>query len=54
VGMSEHCQQHDRMITDFNSMKGVMYEFLATQERAHFDLLMANYECMVHYGGWAD
>lgn len=31
-----------------------MYEFLATQERAHFDLLMANYESMVHYGGWAD
>ena len=31
-----------------------MYEFLATQERGHFDLLMANYEAMVHYGGWAD
>ena len=31
-----------------------MYEFLATQEQAHFDLLMANYESMVHYGGWAD
>jgi rubrerythrin len=31
-----------------------MYEFLAAQERAHFDLLMANYESMVHYGGWAD
>ena len=30
-----------------------MYEFLATQERAHFDLLMTNYESMVHYGGWA-
>jgi len=29
------------------------YEFLATQERMHFDLLMANYEAMVHYGGWA-
>jgi rubrerythrin len=31
-----------------------MYEFLASQERTHFDLLMANYEAMVHYGGWAD
>jgi len=31
-----------------------MYEFLATQERGHFDLLMATYESMVHYGGWAD
>jgi rubrerythrin len=30
-----------------------MYEFLASQERTHFDLLMANYEAMVHYGGWA-
>ncbi len=31
-----------------------MYEFLATQERAHFDLLMTNYESIVHYGGWAE
>jgi len=31
-----------------------MYEFLATQERVHFDLLMTNYESMVRYGGWAD
>jgi len=31
-----------------------MYEFLASQERVHFDLLMANYESMVQLGGWAD
>ena len=31
-----------------------MYEFLATQERLHFDLLMTNYESMVALGGWAD
>ena len=31
-----------------------MYEFLAAQERAHFDLLMVNYESIVHTGGWAD
>jgi rubrerythrin len=31
-----------------------MYEFLATQERGHFDLLMANYESMVALGGWSD
>ena len=54
MGMSKHCQQRDRMITDLNSMKGVMYEFLATQERAHSDLLMADCELMVHYGAWAD
>jgi len=29
-----------------------MYEFLAAQERTHFDLLMTNYESMVRYGGW--
>ena len=31
-----------------------MYEFLAAQERTHFDLLMSNYEAMVQLGGWAD
>jgi rubrerythrin len=31
-----------------------MYEFLASQERLHFDLLMTNYEAMFSYGGWAD
>lgn len=31
-----------------------LYEFLAGQERTHFDLLMANYEAMVKFGGWAD
>ena len=31
-----------------------MYEFLAGQERTHFDVLMAAYETMVHYGGWAE
>ncbi len=31
-----------------------MYEFLASQERIHFDLLMANWEAMVRHGGWAD
>jgi len=31
-----------------------MYTFLAAQERNHFDLLMANYESMERYGGWAD
>ena len=31
-----------------------MYEFLASQERTHFDVLMAKYEGMVHYGGWAN
>jgi rubrerythrin len=31
-----------------------MYEFLATQERLHFDLLMSNYESIVALGGWAD
>lgn len=31
-----------------------MYEFLASQERLHFDLLMTKYESLVHYGGWAD
>lgn len=31
-----------------------LYGYLATQERNHFDLLMANYESMVKYGGWAD
>jgi len=31
-----------------------MYEFLASQERTHFDLLMTNYESLVQYGGWAD
>nr|MBC7244017.1 hypothetical protein [Chloroflexota bacterium] len=31
-----------------------MYEFLTSQERLHFDLLMTNYESMVRYGGWAD
>ncbi len=30
-----------------------LYEFLAGQERTHFDLLMANYEAMVQFGGWA-
>ena len=28
-----------------------MYEFLATQERLHFDLLMTNYESIVALGG---
>lgn len=31
-----------------------MYEFLASQERTHFDLLMANWEAMVQRGGWAE
>jgi rubrerythrin len=31
-----------------------MYEFLAGQERNHFDLLMSNYEAMVQLGDWAD
>jgi rubrerythrin len=31
-----------------------MYEFLAGQERTHFDVLMAAYETLVHYGGWAE
>jgi rubrerythrin len=31
-----------------------MYQFLATQERLHFDLLMANYESIVSLGGWSD
>ena len=31
-----------------------MYEFLASQERLHFDLLMTNYEAFASYGGWAD
>jgi rubrerythrin len=31
-----------------------LYEFLAGQERTHFDLLMANYEAMVQFGGWTD
>jgi rubrerythrin len=31
-----------------------MYEFLASQERLHFDLLMTKYESLVRYGGWAD
>ena len=31
-----------------------MYEFLASQERNHFDLLMANWEAMTQLGGWAD
>lgn len=31
-----------------------MYEFLASQERLHFDLLMTKYESLVHYGGWSD
>jgi rubrerythrin len=31
-----------------------MYEFLASQERVHFDLLMTNYEALVNLGGWAD
>ena len=31
-----------------------MYEFLASQERGHFDLLMSNYESMVTLGGWSD
>jgi len=31
-----------------------MYEFLATQERLHFDLLMTNYESLVSLGGWSD
>jgi rubrerythrin len=30
------------------------FEFLAAQERLHFDLLMSNYEAMVPYGGWVD
>ena len=31
-----------------------MYEFLASQERLHFDLLMSNYEALVSLGSWAD
>ena len=31
-----------------------MYEFLASQERLHFDLLMTNYEAFASYRGWAD
>ncbi len=31
-----------------------MYEFLASQEWLHFDLLMLNYESLVNLGGWAD
>jgi rubrerythrin len=31
-----------------------MYEFLATQERLHFDLLMSNYEATEQFGGWQD
>jgi len=38
---------------DHAAAKG-MYEFLAGQERTHFDVLMAAYETMVHYGGWAE
>jgi len=30
-----------------------LYEFLASQERDHFNLLMANYESMVTLGGWS-
>ncbi len=37
-----------------NPPERAMYEFLASQERTHFDLLMANYEAMVSLGGWAD
>jgi rubrerythrin len=45
-------RQEAKAATDPAAQK--MYEFLASQERTHFDLLMANYEAMVHYGGWAD
>jgi rubrerythrin len=31
-----------------------MFEFLASQERLHFDLLMSNYEALVSLGRWAD
>jgi len=31
-----------------------MFEFLASQERLHFDLLMSNYEALVSLGSWAD
>jgi hypothetical protein len=29
-----------------------MYQFLASQERTHFDILMLNYEQLVSYGSW--
>ncbi len=31
-----------------------MYQFLASQERAHFELLMASYESMDAYGHWKE
>jgi rubrerythrin len=37
-----------------NAAAKSMYEFLAGQERTHFDVLMAAYETMVHYGGWVE
>jgi len=37
-----------------DSLAREMYEFLATQERLHFDLLMSNYESIAALGGWAD
>ncbi|MGB9592306.1 MAG: ferritin family protein [Anaerolineae bacterium] len=40
--------------TETDTAAREMYEFLAGQERLHFDLLMTKYESLVHYGGWAD
>ncbi len=31
-----------------------MFEFLASQERLHFDLLMTNYTALSQFGGWSD
>jgi rubrerythrin len=43
-------QQQARQATDPNAKE--MYQYLTVAERTHFNLLMANYESLVRYGGW--
>jgi rubrerythrin len=58
TGLDIETKSYDLYRTQAESVKDPvakrLYEFLAGQERAHFDLLMSNYEAMVRFGGWAD
>jgi len=58
TGLDMENKSYDLYRTQAESIKDPkakqLYEFLAGQERTHFDLLMANYEAMVQFGGWAD
>lgn len=58
TGLDIENKSYDLYRTQAESVKDPkaqkLYEFLAGQERTHFDMLMANYEAMVKFGDWSD